>query len=90
VAARRARPWQLLGDGGRCSLLGPGVTAAGCLEEGACHGHQHEIRQGGELPGRGRHGGPAPVRWGEGARREKAPWRGEVLGHGSSREGHMV
>jgi hypothetical protein len=23
-------------------------------------------------------------------RREKAPWRGEVLGHGSSREGHGV
>jgi hypothetical protein len=26
----------------------------------------------------------------EGERREKAPWRGEVLGHGSSREGHGV
>jgi hypothetical protein len=24
----------------------------------------------------------------EGERREKAPWRGEVLSHGSSREGH--
>jgi hypothetical protein len=26
----------------------------------------------------------------EGERREKAPWRGEVLGHGSSRKGHGV
>jgi hypothetical protein len=32
-----------------------------CLEKRARHSHQGKIRQGGELPGRERHGGPAPA-----------------------------